>query len=1046
MKINYLIFSVLLFIFFDVNFSIAQHLDFENLSFVKVKNGISKKPISSIVEDKSGFIWIATQGDGIFRFDGSNYENFTYHFEGQNSFELPIVYCLYLDTKNQLWAGTNRGISLYNEDLNRFENVNFEKIGGIKGTIDVICLIENENHNIIIGTDYQGAYQMPLDASSISKIKVNTQIEEDFVFKSFSKSQQGTIYAGTNEGLFVLDSDIKIFKNQFSTEFNELITCSAFDANDNLWFGTLAGNIYKFDKKNNKPTLILSATTRRIFSLLFIDDYLMIGTELDGLMAYNLKNKNLHKYKANTLVENSLASMSIWQVYADSQKRLWIGSFEQGIQMVDQFNSKFNTIEYIPGDSSSLQGASIAGIQQDSEGKLWIGAPGGIDVYDPATKKIEHINKYQDSKFKGLTSTAILSVLLDQNDGVWVGTWDKGIFYLEKGASSFTNYTTNSSKNAIVTNSIFDFAEDSNGNIFIASFLKGIHYYNAKKKRIYYCNSAAFVETGLVKADSRVVFVDTADNIWVGTKTDLFKLTLKADDTFIVNRMTSQMKKDGAYLDVNPILSLFQSVDGTVWIGTNGNGLFSYNQDLNTFQEYTNFKDFNQTVINGITESKNGNIWVNGTLGLSQLNFKSNKASNYTSDDGLLSKYFNDNTLFTASDGTIYVGSFDGINYFKPEQLRINPKSPTVYLSKLKLFNKEVFPLTKDSPLNKELSQTTKIELNHQQSVFTIDYASINYTRPEKNTYAYRLKGFDKDWNYVGNTTSATYTNLNPGHYKFEVKGANNDGVWNNTPTSVAIIVIPPWWKTIWAKCTYFILGVLGLWIFFKFRISQIHIKTQKAYQNKLLMQLKLDEGRQIEKERISKELHDNLLGNIFGIRLGLDNTDGKNQHQLLSDRKKFVSKLSELEQEVRNISHGLSPNLSFSNQDFIQLVEQLLVDQCSAYPITYSLENDPNIIWATVHNDIKFNLYRVIQESILNIFKHANASTIAINFKKCSDKIHLQILDNGVGFKKEYTYGGIGLKNIKSRVQELGGSAYFENKKGYGAVIRVELPIDMKM
>ncbi|MEO9891032.1 two-component regulator propeller domain-containing protein [Aurantibacter sp.] len=1043
MKIKYL-FIFLLCTFFSTKIINAQHIDYDNLSFIDINKKITKKPISSIIEDDSGFIWIATQGDGIFRFDGLNYENFTYHFEYQNSLESNIVYCLYIDSKGQLWAGTNRGISLYNKDLNRFERINFKEIGGVEDSVDVISLVEDNNSNLIIGTHYNGAFKMPLFATKVSKIKTDAKDIKELIFRRLTKSVDGTIYAGTTEGLFVLDTRSEIFKDKFPNEFDEYITGMDIDQENNLWFGTINGGIYKLDKNRNKIISKIESSNRRIFSLLFIDNQLLVGTELDGLWSYNRDTQILHKYTADRLIENSLGSLSIWQIYGDSYNRLWIGSFDQGIQVIDRFNSKFNTIKHTPGNPLSLQGSSVAGIQQSVDGKVWIGVPGGIDIYNPKTKKIEHVNSKHSSKIKGLTSTAILSVFLDSHENLWVGTWDKGLYYLEKGSKKFINYNTNTANNTIKSNAIFGFSEDSKGNIYLASFLKGIHYYDSQRKRIFYCDSPPFVENGIVNVDTRVVFVDTEDNIWVGTKTDLFKLTLKPDNSFVINRMTKLMKKNGKSLNVNPILSIYQSEDNTLWIGTNGNGLFSYDLNLKTFKDYTNFDGFSQTVINAITESENHNIWVNGKSGLSKLDFTSNSTDNYTIDDGLLSNYSHDNTLLTTNDGTIYVGSFEGVNYFKPQQLVKNYIPPKVYISNLKLFNEDVIPLAKDSPLKKEISQTAAIEFNYNQSVFTINYASINFTRPEKTTYAYRLQGFDQNWNYVGNTTSATYTNLNSGDYEFQVKAANNDGVWSIMPTTLAIKIIPAWWKTIWAQIFYLMLGLSAIWLFIDYRIETVKQRTETIYQNKLLKQINLEEGRRIAKESIAKELHDSLLGTIFGIRLGLDNSSQKDYEQQAKDRKKYVNKLSDLEQEVRSISHGLSPNLSFSTHAFTAVIEQLLAEQCTSNNIEYSLKSDAKIKWSTIHDDIKFNLYRIIQESIFNILKHSKASIVSITFEKINNALELNILDNGVGFKKGYLNKGIGLKNIKSRAESIGGQAHFENENGNGASIFIKIPLNL--
>ncbi|MRH99194.1 hypothetical protein GH721_01495 [Kriegella sp. EG-1] len=1028
---------------YSTNFINAQQLDYDNLSFVDIHQNITKKPISSIIEDDLGFIWIATQGDGIFRFDGVNYKNFTYHFENQNSLESNIIYCLYIDSNNQLWAGSNSGISYYNKDLNRFERINFIGIGAIADSAEVMCIVEDNNNNLIIGTHYKGAYKMPIYATKASRIKTDAKDDEELFFRRFIKSSDGTIYAGTTEGLFILDSNTEIFENKFSDEFDDYITSLAIDKNSNLWFGTIKGGIYKLDKNSKKIIPKLESANRRIFSLFFIDNQLLVGTELDGLWAYNLDTQILHKYISNRLIENSLGSFSIWQIYGDSNNRLWVGSFDQGIQLVDRFNSKFNSIEHTPGNPNSLQEASVAGIQQDNEGKIWIGVPGGVDIYDPKTKHIEHITTHQNSKIKGLTSTAILSIFLDSKENLWVGSWDKGVYYLEKGSKKFINYNENTLNNPIKSNAIFGFSEDSEGYIYMASFLKGLHYYSPKLKKIFYCDSAPFVENGIAKSDTRTVLVDTEDNIWVGTKTDLFKLKRKPNNSFIVNRMTTQMKKKGKKLLVNPILSLFQSDDNKVWIGTNGNGLFSYDLNLKTFKEYTDLDGFVQTVINSITESKNHNLWINGKSGLSKLDFTSNAAINYTKDDGLLSNYSHENTLLTAYDGTIYVGSYEGINYFKPELLVKNNIPPKVYLSKLKLFNKEVIPLKNNTLLKKEISQTSAIEFNYEQSVFTIDYASINFTRPEKTDYAYKLQGFDSNWNFVGNSTSATYTNLDPGKYTFQVKAANNDGVWSKTPTSLVIKILPAWWETVWAKIFYVLLVSSGIWLFINYRIESIKQKTESIYQSKLIKQINLEEGRRIEKESIAKELHDSLLGTIFGIRLGLDSSSQKDFEQQAIDRSKYVEKLSDLEKEVRSISHGLSPNLSFSSHAFTEVIEQLLIEQCTANNLEYTLNSDAKIKWSTIDDEIKFNVYRVIQESITNILKHSNASIVTINFQIINHVLELNILDNGVGFKKGYLNKGIGLKNIKSRVENVGGLAYFKSENGVS--IDIKIPLNLK-
>src|SRR5690606_37020437 len=178
-----------------------------------------------------------------------------------------------------------------------------------------------------------------------------------------------------------------------------------------------------------------------------------------------------------------------------------------------------------------------------------------------------------------------------------------------------------------------------------------------------------------------------------------------------------------------------------------------------------------------------------------------------------LSNDFNMNSTFIDAGGNLYFGGYQGVNYFNPTEIPINTSETSLYLSDLKLFNEIVLPTQEKSPLDKVISEMDSIVLKHDQSVFTIEYSGINFTRPEKNEFAYYLEGYEETWNYVGEKRSATYTNLDAGEYTFKLKAANNDGLWNTDPLNLHITVLPPWWKTNWALVSYIALFMLGIYL-----------------------------------------------------------------------------------------------------------------------------------------------------------------------------------------------------------------------------------------
>ena len=231
------------------------------------------------------------------------------------------------------------------------------------------------------------------------------------------------------------------------------------------------------------------------------------------------------------------------------------------------------------------------------------------------------------------------------------------------------------------------------------------------------------------------------------------------------------------------ITSIFEDSQNKLWLGTDGYGLCVYDAKNENVTWFNQTNGLIHSTVGCITEADNGSIWIGGNRGLSELNPSTQTFINYNSQDGLLSNNFNYNAVFKNSNGDLYFGNYGGINYFNPKNSNRNKLKPQVYLTGLKLFNKPVTPTTENTPLEKHISETQEITLKHDQSVFTIEYVGINYTHTEQNHYAYYLEGFEKTWNYVNSNRTATYTNIRPGTYTFKVKAANNDGVWNETPT-----------------------------------------------------------------------------------------------------------------------------------------------------------------------------------------------------------------------------------------------------------------------
>jgi len=284
--------------------------------------------------------------------------------------------------------------------------------------------------------------------------------------------------------------------------------------------------------------------------------------------------------------------------------------------------------------------------------------------------------------------------------------------------------------------------------------------------------------------------------MWIGTDNGLDRLNLKT------GRFTHYRHDEGNKhsLSNNTVESVTETGNGDIWVGTNGGGLNLFNKRSQMFTIYTEREGLPSNVIYTILKDSKGNFWLSTNKGISKFNPQTKAIRNYDISDGLQGDEFKGHSCFQTADGEMYFGGINGFSTFYPDSLKDNDFIPPVYITGLQVFNKPVIPGDKNYLLQKDISETGSINFSYKHSVITFQFAALNYTIPEKNQYAYKLDNFDKDWNYVGDKRTATYTNLDPGEYTFRVKASNNDGKWNDKGTFITIYIKPPFWLTWWFK------------------------------------------------------------------------------------------------------------------------------------------------------------------------------------------------------------------------------------------------------
>jgi signal transduction histidine kinase/ligand-binding sensor domain-containing protein/DNA-binding response OmpR family regulator len=915
-------FRVIGILFFIINSVFSQNT-FENYQFRLVDNEISKSGIYTITQDQFGVMWIGTNGAGLYKYDGTNYVAYEQNSNVSNSINSNLIYDAYVDFNNRLWVGTDEGLCLYNRNLNTFENIDIQKKIRKKTVVSVKSIIEDNNGNLFLGTFNNGLLKLNVKTREITSIKPDVPNAGNYLINCLTKDKKGIIYLGTNYGLKVFDPVKNEIKKVNIEKDNLLLSGTIvsmfFDSSQNLWIGNGYKGLVKVNLYSKvKQAVSYPITRKRIMSILATDaKTILCATENDGLIIVNDQGVVQKKYVNNKYNIGSLSSNSVWSLFLDKEHRIWLGYYNKGLGVFDKINSKVKGVESLVGNPQSLQTNCVTGIAKDNEGQLWLSMEGGgVDVYNPVTKSFKHITKSDNSFYSGLTNDNITKVFIDKKQNIWLSSWNEGIFFLKKGSKNFINYNTKNTPN-LASDNIMSITEDSRGVIWIGTFSKGLHYYTPSDGQFHYCNSKSFYR--IMNSDIRKVMVDSDDAVWVGSTTGLYKVSTNDFVSFLVTSLRDKMsEKLKNHKSTHTINTLYETKNKEIWIGTDGAGLFSYNKKTAVLKWYINFKGLHEKSISSIVESNDGGIWLSGKKGITRLDLKNKTTVNYATYDGLLGNDFNNNAVLKDENGFLYFGGYEGLNYFNPENLAKSKKQLPIYLTDLKLFNKSVRPLEKNSPLIKVISETKKIILKHDQSVFTIDFIGINYSFPARNEFAYYLEGFEDSWNYVGNKRSATYTNLAPGNYVFKVKAAEKNGVWSKKPLELKIEILAPWWKTPFAYLFYSLLLLAAIHFanqYYQNRFKQkqmIEFEKKKAIQIEKLNNKKLQFFTNISHEfRTPLTLILNPLGDII-----------KNNCSELSDN--VVNKLQTIQKSSERLSRLINELMDFNQLQFNKMTLQV--------------------------------------------------------------------------------------------------------------------------
>lgn len=798
-------------------------------------SGLSQSTVNCIVRDSTGFMWFGTN-DGLNRYDGYQFTHYKHNREDTASISLGRVFTMYLDGRGRLWSGTDQGgLNLYNQDTDNFATYTLlDSTADTDVFMDIRAIDETDAGNLWIATYGLGLWLFNVSDRTFQKVptpgaEVIRDIQYDF---------SGNLWLAAENGLFVLEKGIRGEQaGQFKQidNFNGINLLTLYLNQDGkLWIGTYGEGAFAYDLLSHETEHFSTKETghRKLNHDIVrciirdLDGTMLIGTGGGGINVLDLEEKRMSYLTHRLNYVNSLNTNILYTFYRDANKNLWIGTYNGGVNVVFRHKDKFAHIKSF-GGINDLSNNAVLAIEEADDGKLWIGTDGGgLNLFSPEHGDFVQF-RHNPRNPNSISGDVVKSLKYDSQDILWIGTFNAGLTAFDVGNNRFQRfYADDNNPASIAENHIWDIDEDTLGNIWIGTLGGGLNCFQLGEDRFKLFRHDPENELSISDDYISSILCDSKGRLWIGTEYGGLNLLQDLNEGTFIRFIRDET--DSASISSDQVSSLFEDADGNLWIGTIGGGLNLYVESTETFVHFTEEDGLSNNLVYAILEDDNGDLWITTNDGMSRFtppwkNQNRPEFRTYSMGDGLQSNEFSPQAACKTSNGMLYFGGINGMNYFDPTAIDSNLFVPPVVLTDLKIFNKSIEIGGPDGILQKHISQTSSIQLSYKHSVITFEFAALDYTMPSQNRYKYMLEGFETDWNEVGNRRTATYTNLDPGKtYTFRVIGSNNDQVWNYNGASVEVYIHPPFWKTWWFRLSIVALLLLGIFLFYRYQLRSL--------------------------------------------------------------------------------------------------------------------------------------------------------------------------------------------------------------------------------
>lgn len=816
-----------------------------NFSKLDIHNGLSHNQVNTIFKDSDGFMWFGTTS-GLNRYDGYSFKVYNKRYNDSASLPDNNILLLRELPDRKMWVLTRSGPCIYNSQTEKFETryTRYLQTLGLPAG-DLIDVVKGNDGRYWFLYDKLDLYLYSSIDKSVKAFRPGFKFNPSQKITSVKETKDGKLWLVYQNGLL---QQYDITKNKvvfFSTAVQALVKENLphrlfADSDGDIWLWNFSYGAMFFHPQNNSvrqfnERSFPSALSSNLVSAIIQDNngLIWIGADHGGVVLIDKKNNFKTRYLLNDPKEpQTLSQNSITTIHKDDNGIIWLGAYKQGVNYYNGNIVQFPHYHHQESNPTSLQYDDVNRFVEDNNGNIWIGTNGGGLIH--FNRKSNTFKQYvHDPKnANSLSNNVIVSLWMDHNNILWIGTYFGGLNSFD--GKKFTRFLHNESDTtSLADDKVWEIFEDKEQNLWIGTLGGGIDLFDRKTNRFkHYKFKDGPQSLNFISA----FYQDRKGNFWIGTASGIV--------VFEKNKSTPAFYQptDGkSGLSNNNIFCFLEDSKGRFWVTTR-DGLNLFNEQTKKFHVFTTSDGLPGNMILDILEDKNGTFWLSTPNGLYNAVYSNKEKDSafsvigYDEINNLQNREFNENSALKTRNGEMIFGGPSGFNIIQPALIHQSAYRPRVLLTGLQLLNNDIEPgkLVNDRVLlQQSISQLQSISLKYKENVFSIEFASLDFSSGARAKYAYMMEGFNADWLYAnGSQRRATYTNLAPGHYTFKVKALSRDGVWSDVK-SLQINIEPPFWRTPAAYVLYFLIAAALFLLIRRITLERIHMRYEVAQQRR---------------------------------------------------------------------------------------------------------------------------------------------------------------------------------------------------------------------